>query len=223
MANIPETLVCRKCSVKKGFVYFKSFEDNLVYGVCNVCSNAQKQQARRLNKNAKTAELANNIISEAVGRIERLYKNHRLTLDLQLILDGISGLINVSAQGHQECQEMGFDKEYAPSFPLSDMTMRQIIWPITMYVYAKTGYNQVNSARILGLSRNTFRKMLGQIATQSPGLVKKYKADQYMPKEPRIKLVDNQDWEEDNFEVEIERIDTPTTLIIHSNIQDKSV
>jgi hypothetical protein len=96
---------------------------------------------------------------------------------------------------------------------------KEIVWPMVAYAYTISGFNQVLTARILGISRNTLRSRMLDIQEFCPRLIREYRAEGKWIKEYDSKMLGYLE-QNPNEEITYEEEITGGVDVIDSGIDD---
>jgi len=218
-SNLPIEFNCRACCEIKPTLKFKSIETNLTYGICISCSNEDRIKTRRMQETVTAASKANDIMTEATKKVEMLFERHKLPLEARLLSSIVHGsieIVNILQTGVRHSQ---IDPEGEPVILSSDAMNKEIVWPMVAYAYTISGFNQVLTARILGISRNTLRSRMLDIQEFCPRLIREYRAEGKWIKEYDSKMLGYLE-QNPNEEITYEEEITGGVDVIDSGIDD---
>ena len=174
-------LTCRECGEEKEKHAFKILEEKSLFGVCNQCAMGEAKQTRKIEETIAATRKANDLMAETIKDIERMFRRHKIPLETQLIKSILFGCTEILNDIQAISRHLN-SKDYLPIADIGMKLEKAIVWPTLLYTFTVSDFNQVKTAKILGISRNTLRDRMQQIEEQCPRLIDEYRCRERWPR-----------------------------------------
>ena len=184
----PEELICRECQTSKPREQFKIVEIDVKLGICKKCDREGRLQTERMRETEKATDKATEMMAKTISDIDRLFSRHKLPLEKNVIGDILIGTTEIVRNLQTTARYSNYNSKAEPVIGINSILNERVVWPLVLYTYTITGFNQVKTAKILGISRNTLRDRMMEIEKQRPSMITLYRCEENWPNFNKTKV-----------------------------------